>query len=587
MITYDFDYETYYDRDFSVKTLGNWMYTHDERFDAYLLTVEGDNGYEWAGNPKEFDWERFNGQIGVAHNAGFDFAVTERLKELGIAPAFTWAELYDTADLAAYLGYPRSLASASFHLLGVSLSKEIRDKAKGKHWNEMTPEFQKQMLAYGKNDSKIGLRLWKEHGHKMPQWERELSRLTREMCWRGVPTDPAKVKAAITNLETRLITARSLIPWVKDNPEAPVLSLKQAGLEARKHGVAPPKSFAKDSEEFAEWVTQYGEKFPWARGLGEYRSVNMLLQKLITLKERTDSSGVFRYGLKYFGAHTGRDSGDSGFNPQNLARKPMFGVDVRGCVITAPKGYILGIADEAAIQPKIVTLFSKDKEILDLLHKGQDIYEAQARISHGYTNPEPLKESDPDFRKHMKVELLGCMFGAGAAKVQIIAKQQVGLDISFSEAEKIVNTFRKRKFIPNLWKHLESQIAKSAPGDWELELPSGRIMNYRNVRSFGNTSAEIPRLGKMLRVKLWGGTLCENLAQAVERDIVMWHVLQIVSAGFQILLRAHDELVLLLKESEAETKLAEALAIMSQPPPWLKEFPAGAEGQLSKSYKKI
>src|SRR5437773_7831377 len=135
MITYDYDFETYYDKEYSVKTLGNWRYTHDIRFDAYLLAVAGDNGYEWVGHPKEFDWSLLQNQILLAHNAGFDWAVTERLTELEIIPEIIPAELYDTADLAAYLGYPRDLKAAAFHLLGSDLSKETRDKAKGKHWN--------------------------------------------------------------------------------------------------------------------------------------------------------------------------------------------------------------------------------------------------------------------------------------------------------------------------------------------------------------------------------------------------------------------------------------------------------------------
>ncbi len=92
----------------------------------------------------------------------------------------------------------------------------------------------------------------------------------------------------------------------------------------------------------------------------------------------------------------------------------------------------------------------------------------------------------------------------------------------------------------------------------------------------------------MMHVKLWGGSLCENLIQATARDIFMWHVLEISKLGMiKILLRAHDEVVCLIKESEAQDSLGRILDVMNQPPPWMPDFPAKAEGGISKTYKKI
>ena len=45
-----------------------------------------------------------------------------------------------------------------------------------------------------------------------------------------------------------------------------------------------------------------------------------------------------------------------------------------------------------------------------------------------------------------------------------------------------------------------------------MELPSGREMRYRDVRSFAGLNAVIPRMGKMMRLGFWGGTLTENFA---------------------------------------------------------------------------
>jgi DNA polymerase bacteriophage-type len=586
-----FDYETFYSKEYSVRTLGNWHYTHQPDFDAYLLSVAGDDGFEWVGHPSEFDWNLFYGITLLSHNAGFELAVTRRLQELNIIPVIFGSpeepELYDTADLAAYLGSPRSLAESASFLLGETADKTMRDKARGKHWNDMTPDVQALMKQYALTDSKLTLQLWLKYNHLWPEWEREISKYTREMCSEGLPVNIEKVKQAVHSLEKRLVNARLLIPWAEDE-DSPVLSLKQAAAESRKHGIIPPKSFAKDSEEFEEWLSKYGEKFPWASALGEYRSVNMLHKKLCVLRDRINDKGKFCYGLKYFGAHTGRDSGEGGFNTQNPARKPMHGVDVRSCMITAPPGYTLIIADESAVEPRTTALLCEDWELVKMMKEGMDVYEAQARARGQYTDARPLKVVDPKLRHFKKVEVLACTYGAGPDKARIIAKQQGGIDMTLEEAEDMVRQFRTRKFIPNMWKTLETACKKSAPGEFTMELPSGRIMTYREVKAFGSVSAVIPRMGKMMRVKLWGGTLLENIVQAAARDIFMWHVRQIrLELGLSAILRCHDEGVWLVKEDEAEDRLKDILQVMHTPPTWWADFPAGAEGAISNVYTKI
>jgi hypothetical protein len=159
-----FDYETFYSKDYSIRDLGNYGYTHHEQFDAYMLSVAGEDGFTWVGDPKDFDWSYFNGKLLVAHNAGFEAAVTERLVELAICPGFDAVALVDTADLAAYLGVPRSLAAAAEQLLGVKLDKSTRDMAKGLKWRDMTLDQQAEMTEYALSDAVNELRLWLEHG---------------------------------------------------------------------------------------------------------------------------------------------------------------------------------------------------------------------------------------------------------------------------------------------------------------------------------------------------------------------------------------------------------------------------------------
>jgi hypothetical protein len=588
MTTYTFDYETYYSKDYSIRNLGNYAYTHHKEFDPYLLTVEGDNGFEWAGNPLEFPWRaHFKcGDILGAHNAGFDKAVTDRLIELGKID-FSWEgrTLYDTADLAAYLGSPRSLEQAALQLLGITVDKSARDKAKGLHWHEMTPAFQQEMLKYAKTDAKLELQILKKYLHRWPQWERDISQITRDMCEAGVPIDVEGLDEAIRKLNKTLWETRTMIPWSED-PDAVVLSKKEAAAACRAAGVEPPASMAKDSPEFEEWLDKWGEKFPWARAMVDYRSQNMLLKKLETMKERTRFDGILPYGLKYAGAHTLRDSGDQGFNIQNLPKKEMYGVDMRG-LICAPPGKIFGIVDLRAIEPCVLALLSGDQELVDRLLKGEELYEAWARMTHGYDDPRPLKQVNPTLRQLCKVEILGLGYGAGVDKFMIMPDLfEINLTITREEAEEAVKGFRARPFIPALWNTLEEDMQSCAGGNYTMELPSGRVMRYREVRAAHGLSALIPRVGKMMRLSFWGGTLTENLVQSTSRDIFMHGVRLLAKEGLPPCIRVHDEAVCLLDETNAEEDLQMMQKCMSEVPDWIPGLPLFTEGKLSKRYTK-
>jgi hypothetical protein len=133
MNTFAFDLETYYDNERGIKQLGAEGYFASLSLDEiYMVSIAGDNGFEFVGHPKDLDWSFLEGQRGVAHNAGFDLCGLRRLRQLGVSiPEFF--EVQDTADLAAYLGMPRSLKGAVHSAFNITVDKNIRDKdMKGK-----------------------------------------------------------------------------------------------------------------------------------------------------------------------------------------------------------------------------------------------------------------------------------------------------------------------------------------------------------------------------------------------------------------------------------------------------------------------
>lgn len=277
-------------------------------------------------------------------------------------------------------------------------------------------------------------------------------------------------------------------------------------------------------------------------------------------------------------------------NCQNIPKGEVAGVDIRK-LIEAPAGKTLVICDLAQIEARCLPYLAKDRELLDLIESGLDVYEAHARATMGYDDPRPLKEVDPKLRQVAKARVLGAGYGVGPEKFQLVAKIMAGLDITLQEAQETVQAYRdSNPKIVAYWKKFDRELRKATdPNDRELivELPSKRVLTYRNVRrQAGGIIGLLPRLGKMMNTNLYGAKIVENLCQAFARDVFMDRCIALEDAGYEILLRVHDEVVLLVDESDAETHRAAVEKIMSTPPSWCSDLPLGAEAIISKQYTK-
>jgi DNA polymerase I-like protein with 3'-5' exonuclease and polymerase domains len=453
----------------------------------------------------------------------------------------------------------------------------------------MTNDFKKEVARYALYDTKATFLLWQEHGHRMPQREWRLSAMTREMGMRGVPVNLEKLRAAEAKLIEEKRRTEALLPWI--GGEYPPLSLQAIRDQCDKEGIRKPKSFAEKDPEGAAWEAEFADKFPWVRAVRDYRKANKHLKTVQTMIARTRPDGRMPYELKFFGATTGRDSGGGGWNAQNIPKGEVAGVDIRN-LIEAPDGKTLIICDLAQIEARCLPYLAKDFDLLKLIASGIDIYEAHARATMGYTDPRPLKDVDPKMRFLAKARVLGLGYGCGPSKFCLVAKMLAGLDITLQEAEEIVQSYRASSpKIIALWAKLDRALKVSTdPNDRELivPLPSGRELVYRNVRRLGRGEivASMPRNGKMMDVKLYGGLLAENCTQAFARDVFMDRCTALEDAGYEILMRVHDEVVLLVNEADAEAKRQEVEQIMSTAPDWCQDLPLGAESIVSKFYRK-
>ena len=85
--------------------------------------------------------------------------------------------------------------------------------------------------------------------------------------------------------------------------------------------------------------------------------------------------------------------------------------------------------------------------------------------------------------------------------------------------------------------------------------------------------------------KLWGGSITENIIQAIARDLLGYWILEFEKNHFQVVHHSHDEIITLVRDNDM-VALPEQIKLMSRGPAWAEGLPLGAEGELSKVYKK-
>lgn len=474
------DYETFYDTKagYSLSKMPTLQYCTDDRFDPYLVAICGweitddglfgdrwtegnvssvrrkdgsifrklsDGRHLYIGRPEKFpDWENLKGRILLAHNAGFDSVVTDVLARKGVLPAFLLENEWNcTADMSVYLAAPRNLKGAMEHLEGKHISKDVRAGMDGRTVYSLNDDELSDLYEYGGSDAVECHDLWLHHAKDWPLLERAISRQKRESIKRGVRINVEYAKKAQKELSSALLRAEAQIPWC---PEVSAQSSTALKKQLLADGYTLPKSFAKKSAEFMKWAEKNGT-IPYVKARQDYSSINMHAKRIDNILNTVDENGRIHPPFKYFGAHTGRDSGNAkedetsresspAVNMLNMAKKPILkgnpgvfggaGVGMRGMIIPRP-GYVFAIYDYSQIEARHVLWAAGDTEFFDLMKtEFNNLYQTVAvRLglfdSKGGTVD--LKHTDPDKYQLNKQIGLGKGYGMGPATFVIKCKE--------------------------------------------------------------------------------------------------------------------------------------------------------------------
>lgn len=162
---------------------------------------------------------------------------------------------------------------------------------------------------------------------------------------------------------------------------------------------------------------------------------------------------------------------------------------------------------------------------------------------------------------------------------------------------------RNRERAIRIWRTVEfDSSGRKVPGWWLcVELPSGRILSYPGIGvsvtketdedGRVNTNVRIKYQGENQLTRQWttlythGGKACENIVQALCRDLLAYAMINVEGGGYPIVLSVHDELVCETPDTPEYT-VAELEKLMCALPEWAEGFPLVAEGQELKRYAK-
>lgn len=551
-----------------------------------MVSVFTEDG-AFVGHPEDFDFETIRDCEFISHNAAFDQEVYIRLRELGIAPEWMPRKWHCSANMTAFFGASdRNLADAARVHLGLDLSKDVRDAMNKKTWDEIRADekFLNEVKEYALRDAEVCYQLWMAKKDEWPAREQELSALTMHQVHRGLPCDQEYLDESIKALSVAAFEAVHRLPWAEGD-EDKALSEILFAAECRKIGIDPPRSKAKGSVEALDWEEAHPE-INWIADRRTYLRANLLRTKLLVMRDRIRNDGRIHFGVKYFGAHTGRWSGDTKLNVQGLTKETLHGANQRRVICVQDPTKKLVIADLSQIEPRVLAWVVGDWPFLTAC-RTQSVYEAHARLTLNWTGGS-LKKEDPAMYALAKARVLGLGYGSGAITFREFAKIY-GVELTAQEAKKTVNDFRSKEWrIVEFWDQLDRGLKEAArrEEDYVVALPSGRDLVYRDCHyaktSTGKTNVKA-RMGGGRWGFTWGSKIAENVIQAIARDVFCECLLRLEAAGLTSIFTVHDEVILEVDKSITPDEVQDIIKIN---PEWMPEVPLDSEAEESDYYKK-
>jgi len=600
------DFETYYDKDFSLRKITTEAYIRDPRFEVIGVSVKVNNGStEWASGTHEelkeylqtFDWAN---SILLAHNTMFDGAILNW--HFDVHP-----RIYtDTLCIARALHGVE--VGGSLHALTQRYNlgekgTEVLD-AVGKKRLDFTDEALDKYGDYCVNDVELTYKLFNRMGKGFPKGELRLIDCTLRMFIEPI------IELDLGLLEHHLEDTKQIkedLVTASGVTKKDLMSNPKFADILRDLGVNPPMKLSLTTGKQTYAFSKTDEGF---KALADHKDVRVqaLVMSRLGTKSTLEESrterfiGIAKRGLmpvpiRYYAAHTGRWGGDDKINIQNLPSRGVNGKKLKNSML-APEGYVMIDCDSSQIEARVLAWLAGQEDLVSAFANGEDVYIKMAAVIYGIPEEQVTKAQ----RFVGKTTILGCGYGMGAIR---FAEQLLsfGTFMEAEEARRVVSIYRDANWkINTLWRDCQNMLVEMSRGTavslgpngivrsvetqsgMGILLPSGLVMRYDDLGyEQGERGPEFSYKTRRGRTRIYGGKVTENVCQAIARCIIGDQMLAIAKK-YKVALTVHDSVVCCVPKNELKEATAFIEDCMSTTPSWAEGLPITCKSDNGKSY---
>ena len=593
------DFETFYDRTFSLSKMTTEEYIRHEYFETIGVAVKVNDGEaEWfSGTVKktsefldQFDWAN---SIAVAHNAMFDMAILNW--HFDIRPKM----IADTLSILRAIDGPdagNSLAKAA-ERYGLGAKGDEVINALGKGRLDFTPDELARYGEYCINDVELTYQLFNRIAPLVPKLEAKLIDQTIRMFTEPVLELDADI---LTDHLTAVREKKDKLMAAVEADKSVLMSNPKLAMLLQQMKVVPPTkispttgkttwAFGKNDEGFKALLDHPNPKVQAivAARLGVKSTLEETrTERFIKIAER----GTLPVPLRYYAAHTGRWGVDDKINLQNLPRKSALKKAIR-----APEGYVFIDCDSSQIEARTLAWLAGQDDLVEAFDRGEDVYKIMASSIYDV----PVDEVMDDQRFVGKTTILGCGYGMGGPKFQMQLKA-FNVALPDWECQRIINVYRATyPMIPQLWNSagrtltaLQSQRTSQLGREgvltvdlFGIKLPNGMYVRYPNLREDkdGQLVYDTKKGRATIPTRIYGGKVIENVCQALAR-IVIGEQLLMVARRYRVVMTVHDAVGCIAPVEEAGEARAFVEQCMRMRPKWALGLPLNCESKIGASY---
>lgn len=520
-------------------------------------------------------------------------------------------------------------------MLQISQPRSIKENGEIVWWTD--EEKYQKVYDYCKQDVEVEREIDKRVV-PLSDYEREVWLLDYEINRRGIGIDVAAAKIALRLVETEKARLDLRIREVTNNAVATCSAATQLKDWIKLKGI-DVEGVAKS--DVIELLATPDLPLDVKQALLlRQEAAKTSTAKLESMINRAGVDHRIRGTIQYHGANTGRFAG-RGLQVHNFPRPKISQTEIEAvfdllsqsdagemiemlhgsvlsvisdCLrgfIRAKDGHELVGADFSAIEARVLAWLAGQESVLNVFRGDGKIYEHQASdIFHV-----KLKDVTDAQRQIGKVAILALGYQGGTRAFQSMAKNY-NVIVSDLDAKNIMLSWRSANpKIVKYWYDL-NEAAKTAvlnPGQefkagakpvtfkksgsflW-CKLPSGRVLCYPYPEiqpletPWGGAKDGLTYMSedgfsrKWDRVKTYGGSLAENITQAVSRDILVEGLFRAKKKGYPIVMHVHDELVV---ETPIDSlSVTDFENLLSENPIWAQGLPLKSKGFKRKRYGK-